>query len=339
MARMAVIAMLMGWACGGGQAQNATAPQTPPKTQTPPPTQTQQQAQTAAPTQVPPAPGGYMGSNVCKICHPDVWSTFFKNAHFKSVASGKEPPDRTGCEGCHGPGQAHVAAGGGADTIPRAFSKMQPKQALETCLRCHATDFTKANIQRSEHTLNGVACTSCHSIHHSATPKYLLAKQQRDLCYTCHSNIRAQFDMPSKHRVNEGFMECTDCHNPHGTFPPTWGMGQLPRMVKQALGNEQPCLKCHIDKRGPFVFEHPSVFVEGCDICHYPHGTTNAKLLRRPVVFTLCLECHNGGGTGTRQMGVDIQSARHNLLDPKFQQCTTCHVRIHGSNASLFFLR
>jgi DmsE family decaheme c-type cytochrome len=282
---------------------------------------------------------GFVGSNVCRGCHPDVWSTFYKNAHFKSVASGKEPPDRTGCEGCHGPGGAHVAASGGKTTIPHAFSLMQPKQVLDDCLTCHASDFNRANIRRSEHTMNGIACTSCHSIHHSPTPKYLLAKPQAQLCYGCHADVRAQFDMPSKHRVNEGFMWCSDCHNPHGAFEPTWAMGQRPRMVEQALLNEQPCLKCHTDKRGPFVYEHPSVRVEGCQACHVPHGSMNSKLLRRPVVFTLCLECHNGGGSGTRNQGVDIQSARHNLLDPKFQRCTTCHVRIHGSDADQFFLR
>jgi DmsE family decaheme c-type cytochrome len=288
---------------------------------------------------VTPKAAGYVGSNVCRACHPDVWQNFYRNPHFKSVASGKEPPERTGCEGCHGPAEKHVASGGGKATIPHAFSLMSQPQVLEDCLTCHARDIGKANIQRSEHTLNGVACTSCHSIHHSTTAKFLLAKRQHELCYTCHATIRAQFAMPSRHRVDEGFMECSDCHNPHGAYPPTWAMGQQPRMIHQVLDNEQPCLKCHADKRGPFVYNHPSVTVEGCDICHYPHGSMNARLLRRPVVFTLCLECHNGGGSGTRNQGVDIQSARHNLLDPKFQRCTGCHVRIHGSDVDQFFLR
>jgi DmsE family decaheme c-type cytochrome len=268
-----------------------------------------------------------------------VWVNFYKNPHYKSIASGKEPPEKTGCESCHGPGEAHVAAGGGKTTIPHAFSQMKPSQILNDCLTCHASDFQKANIRRSEHTLNDVVCTNCHSIHHSPTPRYLLAKVQRDLCYWCHLGVRAQFEMPSRHRVDEGFMTCSDCHNPHGTFAPTWRMGQRPPMVKQAITNEEVCLKCHTDMRGPFVYEHPSVAIEGCEVCHNPHGSMNAKLLRRPVVFTVCLECHNGGGSGTRNMGVDIQSARHNLLDPKFQKCTVCHVRIHGSNADQFFLR
>lgn len=297
------------------------------------------QNQAVSPPAATPAAAGYVGSNVCRTCHADIWQNFFRNAHFKSIASGKEPPERTGCEGCHGPAKAHVEARGGKTTIPHAFSLMAPKQVLEDCLGCHARDFNRANIRRSEHTLNDVVCTNCHSIHHAATPKYLLAKQQRDLCYTCHATVRAQFDMPSKHRVNEGFMQCSDCHNPHGAFAATWGMGQRPRMVEQAVTNEEPCLKCHVDKRGPFVYEHASVRVEGCETCHNPHGSMNARLLRRPVVFTLCLECHNGSGSGIRNQGVDLQSARHNLLDPKFQRCTACHVRIHGSNVDQYFLR
>jgi DmsE family decaheme c-type cytochrome len=111
-------------------------------------------------------------------------------------------------------------------------------------------------------------------------------------------------------------------------------------MVTQAAGNEEPCLKCHADKRGPFVFEHPSVRVDGCETCHAPHGSTNAKLLTRPVVFTMCLECHNGAGTfGRSNSGVPMLDQSHNLLDPRYQHCTLCHVRIHGSNADPFFLR
>ena len=95
-----------------------------------------------------------------------------------------------------------------------------------------------------------------------------------------------------------------------------------------------------MDKRGPFTFEHPPVRVEGCETCHYPHGSTNTRLLRRPVTFTLCLQCHNGaGGFGTRNNGITRLSPTHNMLDPKYQNCTTCHVRIHGSNSDFYFLR
>jgi len=283
---------------------------------------------------------GYLGSEVCKTCHADIWFNFYKNPHYKSIAAGNVPPALTGCEGCHGPGQAHVKAGGGKTTIPRAFSLLQPIQILDTCLTCHAKDFSRANIRRSSHTQADIVCTNCHSIHKSTTPKFLLVRKQADLCYSCHSNIRAQFEMPVKHRVNEGFMQCSDCHNPHGTFAPTWAMGQRPRMVDQALGNEEVCVKCHADKRGPFAFEHPPVRIEGCETCHRPHGSMNTRLLTRPMVFTVCLECHNGAGNFGRQGdGIVPQSGIHNMADPKFRNCTACHVRIHGSNADPNFLR
>src|SRR5690242_2371979 len=90
-------------------------------------------SQTPAPATTP-SQNGYLGSNVCKTCHPDITSAFFRNPHYKSIASGKETPEHTGCEGCHGPGKAHVAAGGGKTTIPHAFSLMAPKEVLEDCL-------------------------------------------------------------------------------------------------------------------------------------------------------------------------------------------------------------
>jgi DmsE family decaheme c-type cytochrome len=284
--------------------------------------------------------GGFAGNEACKTCHADLWQPFFRNPHFKSIASGKEPPERTGCEGCHGPGKAHVEAKGGSKTIPRAFSLMSPRQALDTCLACHVKDFSRGEIRRSSHTQANVACSSCHSIHKTQSPKALLAKPQAQLCYGCHSNVRAQFSMPTKHRVNEGFMKCSDCHNPHGAASPSWRMGDRPRMVHSGMDGEQPCLRCHTDKRGPFAFEHAGVRVEGCEACHSPHASTNPRLLKRPMVFTLCLECHTGAGTFGRQAdGVTLQSGSHNMADPKYQNCTTCHVRIHGSNADRLFLR
>ena len=282
----------------------------------------------------------YVGSQVCRPCHPDVWLNFYKNPHFKSIASGKESPERTGCESCHGPASEHLASHGGKTTIPHAFSLMSSSQVMQDCLTCHSKDVGKANIRRSAHTSADVVCSRCHSIHKPQTASFLLASTERNLCYQCHPAVRAQFEMPSKHRVNEGIINCTDCHNPHGTMAATWRTGIRPRMVAQAPTNEEPCLNCHEDKRGPFLFEHAPLRVDGCEGCHVPHGSMNSKLLNRPVVYTLCLECHNGAGTfGVAKSGVMLQSGAHNMLDPRFRNCTLCHVQIHGSDADANFLR
>jgi DmsE family decaheme c-type cytochrome len=292
----------------------------------------------------PPSQSQYVGSSVCATCHREITDVFNKNAHYRSIALANQSPEKTGCEGCHGPAYSHIAAGGGAATI-RSFKALKPAQVLDTCLSCHAKDFPRANIRRSAHTLADVVCTNCHSIHSAAAPKFLLAKAQTQLCYQCHTGVRAQFSMPFKHRVNEGAINCTDCHNPHGTFSQASAMGTRSRLMEAATGGEQSCLRCHTDKRGPFAFEHAAVRVDGCQTCHVAHGSTNARMLKRPVVFTMCLECHNGAGGFGRNAGqngstgIPTQTPSHNMGDPRYQNCTTCHVRIHGSNADPRFLR
>jgi DmsE family decaheme c-type cytochrome len=278
----------------------------------------------------------FVGSEPCRRCHPDVWKNFTANPHFRTYAVHGAQPN-TGCEGCHGPGGDHVKKP--SKKLIFAFSEHTSGEILDRCLTCHGGDFNRANIRRSEHIQAGLACTSCHSIHSSVTATKLLAQDQRQLCYSCHSTVQAQFSMPFKHRVNEGFTKCTDCHNPHGAFAPTWKMADRPHMVSQRLLNEEACLACHVEKRGPFVFEHTAVRVDGCETCHMPHGSTNPRMLKRPVVFTMCLECHNGSGSGRTGLGVPFPVSFHNLADPLYHNCTGCHVRIHGSNSSPYFLR
>jgi DmsE family decaheme c-type cytochrome len=239
-----------------------------------------------------------------------------------------------GCEGCHGPGAGHVA---NPVDMTKIFSfKTQSAKAINNrCLTCHASGKEQMDFARSEHNKNNISCVDCHSPHHSKDPEFLLVKSQPELCYTCHLQKKPDFAMPFHHRVNEGLIQCSDCHNPHGTVGA--------KQVRTSATQDAVCYTCHADKRGPFVFEHGSVKVEGCNTCHMPHGSTNARLLKRPMVFTLCLECHNGQGTfgsfGVFKHGVQNPLSEHNLADPRFQNCTTCHVKIHGSNTSEFFFR
>ena len=291
--------------------------------------------------QIPGAPPGqqFLGSQVCQGCHAQVWNGFVRNPHFKSVAMGNEPPERTGCEGCHGPAGLHVINMDKTQIVQ--FSEMSPSEAQSRCLACHSEDFGKLHIRRSAHLTGEVGCLSCHSVHHSHEDGPLLAARERNVCYECHQDIRAHFDMPFRHRVNEGAMSCTDCHNPHGSAVATWGGANAQRMVSQALGNDIACVRCHADKRGPFVHEHAPVVAEGCAACHNAHGSTNARLLSRPAVFALCMECHSGiAGFGTRGEGVPGPTRWfHNLADPTFRECVLCHSKIHGSNADPLFRR
>ncbi len=283
----------------------------------------------------------YLGSQICQGCHEKVWERFPANPHFKPAARPTRPADSTGCEGCHGPAGLHVVDPSNAMIL--RFPEIGPRQEQEACLRCHAGDFGKMHVRRSAHLTGEVGCGGCHSIHRPHDNRTLLADDQRSLCYGCHREIEARFAMPFKHRVNEGAMDCTDCHNPHGAALATWRTAHAPRMVSRAMGNAPPCVRCHADLRGPFVHEHPPVRVEGCQACHDPHGSPNPRLLSRPAAFALCMECHSdvaGAGFGLGDSGIRGPSPwLHNLADPSFRECVTCHSRIHGSNADPLFRR
>jgi DmsE family decaheme c-type cytochrome len=121
------------------------------------------------------------------------------------------------CEGCHGPGKAHVDGGGDVTKI-RQFEKLSSAQIDETCLTCHAGKHP--NFERSRHAEQGVTCLNCHSVHHSESKADLLKVEQPLLCFTCHKNVSPAFSQAFHHLVNEGLMNCSDCHDPHGTFQP-----------------------------------------------------------------------------------------------------------------------
>ena len=105
-----------------------------------------------------------------------------------------------------------------------------------------------------------------------------------------------------------GLIQCSDCHNPHGT--------QVGHQVRAAAGQFAVCTKCHTDTMGPFVFEHAPVKTEeGCLSCHTPHGSTNPRLLQVNNVNFLCLRCHtpnmNGAAPVRRRSTTSPQSIRH----------------------------
>ena len=175
-------------------------------------------------------------------------------------------------------------SGGGDVSKIISFKKMSSAQANRTCLSCHGEKREQAHFAESAHANNNVGCIDCHSPHHSETRQFLLVKQQPLLCYGCHTSTKADFSKPYRHRVNEGLVTCSDCHNVHGT-------GTV-RQVRTTPNGDAACFKCHADKQGPFVYEHVPVKTEGCTSCHTPHGSTNPRFLRVSHVNFLCLQCH-----------------------------------------------
>jgi DmsE family decaheme c-type cytochrome len=132
--------------------------------------------------------------------------------------------------------------------------------------------------------------------------------------------------MPFHHRVNEGLIQCNDCHNVHGTVKP--------KQVRTSSTQDFVCFKCHTDKQGPYVFEHEAVKIEGCQSCHVTHGGPNPHMLRVSNLNLLCLQCH----TQSSFSGAPGTPSFHNQ-NTFFQACTLCHSQIHGSNFDQFFFK
>ena len=266
----------------------------------------------------------YVGTDTCKGCHEAEFNSYDHGPHWKTEKNAKGLGWQ-GCESCHGPGKAHVEGGGDKTKIVR-FPDLSAAKASRVCLDCHEQGEDHSNFQRSQHLVNGVGCTDCHSVHKPKTPEKLLLAKQPTLCYSCHLEAKPDFSKPFHHRVNEGLVGCTDCHNPHGGF--------LTKQLRATAAQDQVCFKCHSEKAGPFVFEHAPLKTEGCVACHTPHGSSNPRLLKRANVNLLCLECH----TFTVDSIAPAAPSFHNQAQ-KYQACTMCHTQIHGSNFDHIFFR
>jgi DmsE family decaheme c-type cytochrome len=247
-------------------------------------------------------------SEQCATCHAEKLQVFATTAHATVAGS---------CTACHSTAQEHlksVTDTGEPGPAPR-IGKLPADQANKLCLTCHDNKKTQKHWAGSAHDTRGVSCISCHSVHQ--TPGHIfpsqLKKAQFELCTGCHLQKKAALLRSGHMPMREGKMECTSCHNPHGT-PNDKGL-------LQASVN-QNCYSCHAEKRGPFLWEHPPVR-ENCLNCHDAHGSIQDKLLKvkQPL---LCQQCHQTASHPGPAYGGMSRYAFN-------QSCLHCHPTIHGS--------
>lgn len=259
-------------------------------------------------------PSAYAETPACTMCH--------SSTGFTSTGS---PHSEGDCTACHGAGDAHVSAPGTPGSI-LSFTTQSASERSEVCKACHSADHT--GVQIRSHASVGVACNDCHSIHEQKTQRlpagFERTPETSRVCATCHEDTFAQFAMSERHRLAEGSISCTDCHEPHEGSP-TSQLGGF---------SQATCAGCHADTAGPFVFEHAASRVEGCQACHAPHGSPNRHMLTHQRPGELCYSCH--AIVPQFHLGFNPSGA------PAFNEdtaCTNCHVAIHGSNLDRNLLR
>ncbi len=256
------------------------------------------------------------GDKTCTGCHDEGAESVLAIGKTKhgTVADERTPT----CTSCHGKSIRHMDRPEKVPMPSRTFgknSKNPVEDRNKACLSCHQGG-KQMHWVSSTHANRDVACTSCHQIH-TAQDKVRDRITQTEVCFSCHKEQRAQINRPSRHPTREGKVICSDCHNPHGSAGPS-------SMVRDSINDT--CYTCHMEKRGPFVRNHPPV-QENCALCHNPHGTTAPNLLKVRSPF-LCQECHEPN-THQGSPGTIDGSYRRNLLA---RGCVNCHTQIHGSN-------
>jgi DmsE family decaheme c-type cytochrome len=271
----------------------------------------------------------YVGDSVCLGCHEKVHDAYAKTLHAKVLVEGARMPLMArGCEACHGPGQAHVEAGGGRGVGAMLAFRAEGPEAVarenEACLACHGRS-ERLHWEGSPHESRDVACTTCHTLMRNVSDRRQLARAtQIELCTSCHLIPRAQIVRNAHMPVQEGFLSCSSCHNPHGSANE--------RLLRRETVNDL-CYACHAEKRGPFLWEHPPV-MENCLNCHEPHGSNREAMLKvsKP---RLCQQCHIPTLHPTEARLGPGEEPEGPVVGSRFlisSSCVQCHSNIHGSN-------
>jgi len=250
----------------------------------------------------------------CGDCHEKTVKSFAASIHGKTGFYGEQG----GCVSCHRGAAEHADSGDPSQVVN--LGKLPAEAAADVCLGCHGEDKSQLFWRGSTHENEDVGCTACHRLH--GNQSRLLGKaDQKEVCFACHPDVRADILKRSKHPLRdfstpsgEGKMTCSSCHNPHGA--------PADALIAARSVNDK-CYECHFEKKAPVLWEHSPV-KEDCLICHKPHGSSNDKLLVTRVP-RLCQECHM---QGRHQSGALAERSVLTLS----RSCLNCHAQVHGSN-------
>ena len=147
-------------------------------------------------------------------------------------------------------------------------------------------------------------CQACHEYVAPSEHTFKLARQDDQLCQTCHKLEHRDVVHPP---VEQG--RCTTCHDPHGSDHPMMLIDDPTRGL---------CVSCHQqDGFNQKKFKHGPVASGACILCHEPHSSWEPNLLVEKAQ-TQCLSCHGQDLRGEPGMQRHVHA-------PVNDGCTECH--------------
>jgi len=242
----------------------------------------------------------------CLKCHDDT-EVPISFAHSSNDVS---------CTSCHGESKAHLDKSRNPPDV--VFSKHASGEATNgSCQSCH-NDTAQMHWDGGAHGQADLSCAGCHQSH-GTEDAVITQSGEVEVCTSCHQDLKASLNYPSRHPIREGDVTCSSCHAPHGSVADNGLKGHSPT---------DTCVECHEDKRGPFLFEHEPV-AEDCGLCHKPHGSVLPSLLTARSPF-LCQQCHMAASHPSQLAdGTTLAGGSSNMLA---KGCGNCHSQVHGSN-------
>jgi predicted CXXCH cytochrome family protein len=172
----------------------------------------------------------------------------------------------------------------------------------ETCRgECHKLN---ENVKNPHKPVADGECDLCHNSH-SSNYRYLLINNQRQLCFSCHEDTKADLDRFKYIHEPVAELECGVCHESHGSdyfrllvkqYPPEF-------YAPFDISNYDLCFSCHqADKvlvketenltdfrngKTNLHYLHVNMSEKGrtCRTCHASHASNEPKQLRKEVPY------------------------------------------------------
>ena len=163
------------------------------------------------------------GSELCFKCHENTRAFAKLPSQHAPLLAGQQ------CLSCHEP---HAGAA----------ASMLRKGGDALCFTCHDRAITEGAVK---HAALERGCTTCHGPHGGQGPKLITAKDEAELCRTCHTDLTKHYHPMQSTRPDPRTglpMRCTSCHKPHASELP----GLLTHDPKRDL-----CVQCHDPSMAP----------------------------------------------------------------------------------------